>query len=150
MVNAALWRLSQCHGHVQRPDRQIPLHTAADGPADNATGIQIKDDSQIQPAFTGPDIGYVARPFLVPTIRREVLSQQVGRNVERVVAVRRGLVFLSPDDLDTVLTHQTTHPPVPDVQVRNFSRVKGLKLMVLNTKFEWILVLDLPTIADGT
>ena len=50
MVNAALWRLSQCHGHVQRPDRQIPLHTAADGPADNATGIQIKDDSQIQRA----------------------------------------------------------------------------------------------------
>ena len=88
MVNAALRGLAQCHGHVQRPDRQIPLHAITDGPTDDTAGVQIKDDSQIQPAFTGPDIAYVTCPFLVGAISSKVLIQQVGRNVERVVATR--------------------------------------------------------------
>lgn len=65
MVNAAFERLSQCHGHVQRSDRQIPFHAVTDGPTDDAAGIQIEDNGQIQPALTGPDIGYVASPFLI-------------------------------------------------------------------------------------
>jgi hypothetical protein len=32
MVNAALRRLAQRHGHVQRPDDQIPLHAVTDRP----------------------------------------------------------------------------------------------------------------------
>jgi hypothetical protein len=47
---------------------------------------------------------------------REILIQQIGRNVERVVAVSRGLVFLGSDGLDVVLTHQTTYASVPDLQ----------------------------------
>jgi hypothetical protein len=33
-----------------------------------------------------------------------------------VIAIRRCLVFLGSDDLDTILTHQTTYTPVPDIQ----------------------------------
>ena len=116
MVNAVLGRLPQSYSHVQRPDRQIPLHAVADSPADNAARVQIKDDSQIQPAFAGPNVAYVSGPFLIGDVSREVLIQQVGRDVERVVAVRRSLVFLGSDGLDAILTHQATHPPVPDVQ----------------------------------
>ena len=44
MMDAVLWRLSQGHRHVQRPDRQIPLHAVTNGPTDDATRIQIKDN----------------------------------------------------------------------------------------------------------
>ena len=69
VMNASLRRLPQRYGHVQCPDCQVPFHTIADGPADNTAGIQIKDHSQIQPAFTGPDIGNVTR--LLPDRRMQ-------------------------------------------------------------------------------
>lgn len=110
-MNASLWRLLQSHGHVQGSDRQVPLHAITDCPADDAGGIEIANNGQIQPAFTGLDVGYVTSPFLVWAICREILIQQVGRDVERIVAVCRGLVFLGSDYLDSVPTHQTAHAP---------------------------------------
>lgn len=80
--------------------------------------MQVQDQSQIQPALTGPDIADVASLFLVWTIRREILLQQVRRNVERVIAVQCSLVFLRSDDFDAILTHQTAHKAVPDAQPR--------------------------------
>jgi hypothetical protein len=55
----------QRDGHLQRPDRQVTFHPVADSPADDAPGMQIEDDSQIEPALLCPDIADVARPFLV-------------------------------------------------------------------------------------
>jgi hypothetical protein len=62
MVNAAPGRLAQSNGHVQRGDRQISIHAVNDSPADDAARVQIKDDGQIQPSLTGPDIAYVHQP----------------------------------------------------------------------------------------
>ena len=42
-------------------------------PADDAAGVQIKDDGQIQQAFTGSDVAYITGPFWVQAIRSEVL-----------------------------------------------------------------------------
>ena len=56
MVDAALGWSPQRKGHVQRPDRQVAFHPVADGPADHAPGMQIKDNSQIQPTFLRPDV----------------------------------------------------------------------------------------------
>ena len=116
MMNAVLVRLTQCHSHVQRPDRQIPLHPVTDRPADDAPGVQIEDNGQIQPTFARPDVADVSGPFLVGAVRREILIQQVGSNVERVIAVCRRLILLGSDNLDTILTHQTAHAPVPNPQ----------------------------------
>jgi hypothetical protein len=44
MMNAVLEWLSQGYRHVQRPDRQIPLHAVTNGPTDDLTRIQIKDN----------------------------------------------------------------------------------------------------------
>ena len=69
--------------------------------------------------------------FWLGAISRDVLIQQIGRNVERVIAVGRhpptgrvfvecprGLVFLGSDDLDAILSHQTANATVPDIQVQ--------------------------------
>lgn len=94
MMDAAFGRLPQRDRHVQGPDRQIPLHAVADSPADDTAGMQIQDHREIQPAFSGPYIAYVARPFLIWLVRFEVPVQQVRCNIRRMVAVRRDLVFL--------------------------------------------------------
>ena len=77
----------------KRPDRQVAFHAVADRPADDAPGMQVQDDGEIQPPLPGPDIADIARPFLVGPICREVTIQQVRRDVERVVAVRRRFEF---------------------------------------------------------
>ena len=40
--------------------------------------MQIKDDGEIQPTLTGPDVADIARPFLIGPFCREVAVQQVG------------------------------------------------------------------------
>ena len=70
MVNAAFGRLAQCHSHVQRTDREILFHAVTDSPADDAPGVQIKDNGQIKPPLTGPDIAYVTSPLLIGAIIR--------------------------------------------------------------------------------
>ena len=69
MMNTALGWLPQRYRHIQRADRQIPLHTITHGPADDPARIKIDDHSQIEPNLIGPDIGYIASPFLIWAIR---------------------------------------------------------------------------------
>lgn len=78
--------------------------------------MQVKNNSQVEPSFSRPDIADVARPLLVRLIGVEVPVQQVWPDVERMVAVRRDLVFLRSFDPDAVLAHQTVHTAMTDVQ----------------------------------
>ena len=86
MENAAPWRGPERDGQFQRPDRQIAFHAIADGPADNAPGVQLQVHRQIEPALAGPDIADVARPFLIGLIGSEIALQQVWDDVKRVIA----------------------------------------------------------------
>ena len=101
VMNAALWGPAQGNSHGQSADRQVFLHSVADGPADHPTGMQVQDDGQIDPAFARPDIGDVTgllpgnglpanheRAFLVGLARSKILLQEIWRDVECVVAVR--------------------------------------------------------------
>ena len=94
-MDAAFRRRSK-RSHVQRPDRKIAFHSIANCPTDNAPGVQIQDHSQIQPAFARPYLADIACPFLIRLFSREVPIQQVRRDVELVVAIRRDLVFAGP------------------------------------------------------
>lgn len=58
--------------------------------------MQIKNDSQVEPPFTRPDIADVTGPLLVWFIGMEVPVQQVWGDVGDVVAVGRHLVSLRP------------------------------------------------------
>ena len=77
-VNATFRWLPQGHGHIQCADGEVAFHPVADSPCCYPEGIcvqitqgndtpriKIRDDCQIQPALTDPDIGYVAS--LLPT-----------------------------------------------------------------------------------
>jgi hypothetical protein len=104
----------QGHSHIQRTDRQIAFHPVADGAANDTAGIQVEYDREIQPTFPCPDVGDITSPLLVRGIRREILIQQIRRDIEGVIAVRRDFRFTSSDNLDPVLTHQTADSAMPD------------------------------------
>ena len=78
VMNAAFGWLTQSNGHIQCTYGQIPLHAIANGPANHTPRIQIKNDSKVKPPFVRPNIGYIARPFLVWPISRKVLIKQIG------------------------------------------------------------------------
>jgi hypothetical protein len=75
-----------------------------------------QDHGKIQPSLTRPDIADVARPFLVWQVCCEVSIQQIGCDVELVVAIGRGLVFSGPDNGYTILAHQTAHTAMANIQ----------------------------------
>lgn len=60
-----------------------------------------------QPPFSGPDIADVACPFLIGSIGVEVSVQQVGRDVERMVAVGGHFVSLRPLFVVFLMVHSS-------------------------------------------
>jgi len=63
MMDAALGRLSQGDGHVQRTDKTLAFHAITDSPANDATRIQVQNLGEIQPTFACPDITDINNPF---------------------------------------------------------------------------------------
>ncbi len=74
--------------------------------------MQINHHGQIQPTLPGPDITDISRPFLVGSVGMEITVQQVGRDVETVIAVSGNLVFPGSDHSKAIVTHQTAYTSV--------------------------------------
>lgn len=98
MVDAVFGRPAQGNGHIQCPDRKVSFHPVTDGPADHSPRMQVQNYGEIKPTLLRPDIAYIDHPFLVWLFGKEVSVQQVRRDVELVIAVRRHLVFMGSDD----------------------------------------------------
>ena len=116
VMNAASGWRTERDGHVQGTDRQIVLHPITDSPADNAPGMEVQDNGQIQPTLSRPDIADVASPFLVWYVCGDVTIQQVWGNIELGIAVGCDLVFAGPYDRYAVLTHQPANTAMPHIQ----------------------------------
>ena len=46
------------------------------------------------------------------------MTQQIGRDVDRVIIVSRYTIFPGPDDLDAIPAPQAAHAPLPNAQPR--------------------------------
>jgi hypothetical protein len=76
----------------------------------------VQNHCQIKPALAGPDIADINHPLLIGPICREVLLQQIGRDVKLVIAVRGDLEFMGSDDRYSVLAHQSSDAAVANFQ----------------------------------
>jgi len=124
--------------HVRRtlPDdvKNASGHKISDSlsrPSDDTPRIKVQNNSQIEPTLTGPDITDINDPFLIAPICQKVTVQQIWRNIELVIAVRRDLVFMPlsgmlripcrskvSDDRYAVLAHQSADTTVADIQTK--------------------------------
>jgi len=124
MMNAARRRPSKRNSHVERPHCQITLEPVADSPANYAARMQINHHCQIQPALAGPDVTDVTGPFPVRGIGHEVTIQQIGCDVEAVIAVGCCLVFAGSDHFEAILAHQTAHTTMANAQTGLFQLLR--------------------------
>src|SRR5512137_1193198 len=78
-------------GHGQGGYHQRPGDPLAHRPAHHGSRVQIQHYRQVEPAFTGPEVGYIRYPLLVRAGGREVLFQPIRRYRERVFGLGRRL-----------------------------------------------------------
>jgi len=93
---------------------QIAVQTIGHRPADDAAGEQVDDNGQIQPPLAGPDVGDVGGPFLVRSLRREVLVDDVRCDRPGMVAIRGPLEPPLLAGSKAILAHQPSRPATPD------------------------------------
>jgi hypothetical protein len=96
--------------HSQRVRNQLRAHVGLERPSHDLATEQIQDDRQIQPALVGPEIGDVCRPDLIGFRRREVTLQQVRRDRQIVIRVRRRDVLALVPCTNAMLRHQLANP----------------------------------------
>src|SRR6266545_4282470 len=98
--------------HAQGIDHQLLGHPLAHRPADDLAGVEIKHDRQIQPTLARGDIGNVRSPHLIRTLGFKVLVEPVRCHRQRVLRVGRRLETPLVPAAQSVLPHQSLHPPL--------------------------------------
>ena len=87
MSDQPLGRTLPLDRHQQCRRGQLGAQMIAHRPADHLARCQIEHRGQVEPAFTGRDVGDVGQPDLVRRTRLEVLPQQVGGDGQAMAAV---------------------------------------------------------------
>ena len=81
-------------------------------------------------------------PLLVWPARREVLLQEIRRDVEGRVAVGRRLELAGPNDLNAILAHQTTNAALPHPQAQ-LIQLLGHARPAIAAKAQTMLIADM-------
>ena len=97
-------RHGQCIGHY------VSCHAGLQRPANDLAVKQVKNDSQVQPAFIRPQVRDVGRPDLIRCTGLKVSIQQVLRHRQTVLRIRRGFIAALVPCPHIVLSHQSLHP----------------------------------------
>ena len=79
-------------------------------PAHHLTAVQIQDYGQVQPALVGGDVGDVAAPQRIGSLRRKASLHQIGGNRQMMFAVGGHHKFALGAGAYAVLLHQPAHP----------------------------------------
>jgi hypothetical protein len=142
VVDAAQQWVSKGHRLVQSLQGQITFEAIAYSPANDTPGMQIHHHGQIEPALSRPDIADVASPFLVRKMGREVAVQHVRRNVEPVMTISRGLVFVGSHHVNAIVAHQATDTTVTNGQPR-FLQLLSHPWPAITAKAQMMLFTDM-------
>ena len=80
MVKQLVWLAAAPKRHHERVHHQLRRHLGLHRPADDAAGEEVQDHSQIEPAFSGVDVGEVGNPFLIRCRGFELAIEYVARD----------------------------------------------------------------------
>ena len=78
-MNQGVFGLASPHGHEERVQHEILSERGLGGPADNASGVQVHHDGQIEPAFPCAHIRDVRDPGGVRSWDGKAALQRIGR-----------------------------------------------------------------------
>jgi hypothetical protein len=92
--------------HLERLDDELGAHLLGHRPADAAATERIDDDSQVELALPGRDLGQIGYPEPIRRLRREVAAHEIRRRGDARDA-DRGLAVAAADQArQAALAHQ--------------------------------------------
>ena len=105
VVNQGFFRtwLTRVQRLLQGIEHEVRVHGTAHSPPHDASGKDVDDESHIEPALPGRDIGEVRDPQLVGTIGLELPIDPI-QWARRLAVADRGAHDLSPHDTPQSLT----------------------------------------------
>lgn len=119
------WRwTASSESALQSAQWQLGVEAIAHRPADDAARIEIEHDSQVGPAFGGPDVRDVADPDAVWRIYGEVLPEQVWCEAQRVIGVRGFVKGSRVHGTNSMLAHEPANQFAADV-LASIQQVRG-------------------------
>ena len=88
---AGSW-MAASDGGIESGEGKIGVDAVRESVADDLLGTQIFDSSEIEPAFVSRDIGDIANPSLVRSIKRKLAHEQIWSNRMRMPGIRSRFV----------------------------------------------------------
>jgi len=64
----------------QALESEVFLHVVACSPADDAPGVEVHHDCQIEPSLVRPDVADIHASFLIRAVAAEILIENIRRN----------------------------------------------------------------------
>jgi hypothetical protein len=102
--------------HLQRVEPGLGAHVRGELPADDHAAVAVEDESEVEEAIPGTQIGDVAHPLLVRRRRGEVALEQIAGALDRgLVRDRRPMLAATPLALDPMLAHDAGDLVATDV-----------------------------------
>ena len=99
--------------HEDGLDDQLAIWPRTHGPAHHEPGIQIEDDTQVQPVLGGPYIGGIDDPFGIGSGGSEVSLQMVAGASRRCPGWLGAPTSPLREAAQASAAHQTGHPVAP-------------------------------------
>ena len=84
--------MASADGRLECGEGEICVDAVRESVADDLLGTQIFDSSEIEPAFVSRDIGDIANPSLVGSIKRKLAHEQIRSNGMGMPGIRSRLV----------------------------------------------------------
>lgn len=88
--------LAGIQGLLQRVDHEARGHGLAHAPTDDASGVDVDDESHVQPTLPGRDVGEVREPELVRTVGPELSVAPIQWAACRIIGDGRSRSLATP------------------------------------------------------
>ena len=85
-------RMASADSGIQSGESEICVDAVRESITDDLFGTKIFDSSEIEPAFIGGDVGDIANPGLVGSIKRKLAHEQIRCDGVRMLGIRSRFV----------------------------------------------------------
>ena len=108
MKNRSGNRPARCDGGSHSRNNEVCIDVRTHRPANDATRSEIEHDGKVEPSLTGLNVGDIAGPHAVliaDSNNVKLSSQDVLRNRQSVIRIRRSAKGPSPNAIDSRIFH---------------------------------------------
>ena len=99
--------LASVDGRVESGESKVGVDMIGEGVADDLLCAKVFHNGAIEPAFVGRDVGDIADPGFVGSVKRKLAHEQIRSDGMRVPGIRSRLVIAFAYGGNTQFIHQT-------------------------------------------